>query len=120
MQAHTICLRCHQKCHLIAEVVDAVVYWPLCSWPQASCGLYDSDEEHMFYMNRAMKTAEDTEEYCRRWVHSYATPEEYLELIGREKIAKISATETAFLMDPYCKWIKSDIEAAELLDRVKG
>ena len=25
MQAHTICLRCHQKCHLIAEVVDGKV-----------------------------------------------------------------------------------------------
>ena len=24
---------------IIAEVVDAVVYWPMCSWPQASCGL---------------------------------------------------------------------------------
>lgn len=105
---------------IIAEVVDAVVYWPLCSWPQASCGLYDSDEEHMFYMNQAMKTAEDTEEYCRRWVRSYTTPEQYLELIGQDKIAKISATETAFLMDPYRKWIKSDIEAAELLDQAKG
>ncbi len=25
MQAHTICLRCHQKCHLIAEVVDGKI-----------------------------------------------------------------------------------------------
>jgi NADPH-dependent glutamate synthase beta subunit-like oxidoreductase len=25
MQAHTICLRCHQKCHLIAEVADGKV-----------------------------------------------------------------------------------------------
>jgi NADPH-dependent glutamate synthase beta subunit-like oxidoreductase len=25
MQAHTICLRCHQKCHLIAEVIDGKV-----------------------------------------------------------------------------------------------
>ncbi|MCB2193030.1 MAG: CoA transferase subunit A, partial [Deltaproteobacteria bacterium] len=80
----------------------------------------DSDEEHMFYMNKAMKTAEDTEEYCRKWVHSYETPEQYLELIGQDKIAKVSATETAFLMDPYRKWILSDTRVAELLDQAKG
>jgi NADPH-dependent glutamate synthase beta subunit-like oxidoreductase len=25
MQAHTICLRCHQKCHLVAEVADGKI-----------------------------------------------------------------------------------------------
>ena len=25
MQANTICLRCHQKCHLVAEVIDGKV-----------------------------------------------------------------------------------------------
>ncbi len=105
---------------IIAEVVDAVVYWPLCSWPQASCGLYDSDEEHMFMMNKAMKTAEETENYCNKWVHSYRTPQEYLDLIGREKIEMISATETAFLMDPYRKWLKSEAEISELMERREG
>ncbi|MEI8192036.1 MAG: CoA transferase, partial [candidate division NC10 bacterium] len=43
-------------------VVDAVVYWPLGAWPQCSTGLYDSDEEHMFYMNRALDDAPGYEE----------------------------------------------------------
>ncbi len=117
----TDCMRQYPNLvRIIAEVVDAVVYWPLCSWPQASCGLYDSDEEHMFMMNKAMKTPEETEDYCKKWVHSYSTPQEYLDLIGPDKIEMISATETGFLMDPYRKWIKSDARIKELAKRKGG
>lgn len=117
----TDCMRQYPNLvRIIAEVVEAVVYWPFCSWPQASCGLYDSDEEHMFMMNQAMKTAEETEDYCRKWVYSYSSREEYLDLIGFDKIEKISATETAFLMDPYRQWIKTDAEIRELEERAMG
>jgi glutaconate CoA-transferase subunit A len=117
----TDCMRQYPNLvRIIAEVVDAVVYWPMCSWPQASCGLYDSDEEHMFMMNKAMKTAEETEQYCKKWIHAYNTPQKYLDLIGQEKIEMISATETAFLMDPYRKWIKSEAQIKELMDRKEG
>ena len=102
---------------IIAEVVDAVVYWPFASWPQASCGLYDSDEEHMFYMNKMLKTEEGTKEFCEKWVTNYTSNEEYLALIGKETIDKISDTATAFLMDPYRKWIKTDAEVQELLEK---
>jgi len=96
------------------EVVDAVVYWPLGVWPQCSTGVYDSDEEHMFYMNKCLATPEGTEEYLQKYVYSYNTREEYLAMIGKEKIEKLTNTPTAFLMDPYRKWIKSDEEIAEL------
>ncbi|MGM0655630.1 MAG: CoA transferase subunit A [Thermodesulfobacteriota bacterium] len=117
---HTDCIRQYPNLvRIISEVVDAVVYWPYVSWPQASPGLYDSDEEHMFYMNKMMKTQEDTDEYCAKWVHNWDSHEEYMALIGKEKIEKISQTETAFLMDPYRKWILSDAEIRELQDRAK-
>jgi hypothetical protein len=32
----------------------------------------------------------------------------------------ISATETGFLMDPYRKWIKSEAQIKELMDRKEG
>lgn len=105
---------------IIAEVVDAVVYWPFCSWPQASCGLYDSDEEHMFYMNRQLKTVEGTKEYVDKWVKPYESREDYQALIGKEKIEKITSTDTAFLLDPYRKWIKTDVEVAEMEDKARG
>lgn len=105
---------------IIAEVVDAVVYWPFASWPQASCGLYDSDEEHMFYMNKMMKTEADTRAFCEQWLDSWISHEEYMARIGKEKIKKITNTATAFLLDPYRKWIKSDAQVKELQERTRG
>jgi glutaconate CoA-transferase subunit A len=117
----TDCMRQYPNLvRIIGEVVDAVVYWPFASYPQASCGLYDSDEEQMFYMNKMMKTEEDTEGFCKTWVHGWETRQEYQALIGREKIDKITDTATAFLMDPYRKWIKSDAEVEELEKDARG
>lgn len=96
------------------EVVDAVVYWPMGVWPACSVGVYDSDEEHMFYMNKALATPEGTEEYVKKYVLSYNTREEYLAMIGKEKIAKLTNNPTTHLMDPYQKWIKSEAEIKEL------
>jgi len=117
----TDCMRQYPNLvRIIGEVVDAVVYWPFASYPQASCGLYDSDEEQMFYMNKMMKTEEGTEAFCKKWVHSWSTREEYQALIGKEKISKITETATAFLLNPYRKWIKSDAEVEELEKNARG
>jgi glutaconate CoA-transferase subunit A len=74
----------------------------------------------MFYMNKMMKTEEDTEAFCKTWVHGWNTREEYQALIGPEKIDKITDTATAFLLDPYRKWIKSDEEVEELEKDARG
>ena len=117
----TDCMRQYPNLvRIISEVVDGVVYWPFCSWPQASCGLYDSDEEHMFYMNKALKTEEDTAGFVAKWVAPVDSRRKYIELMGKERIEKITATDTAFLMDPYRKWIKSDEEVAELEAKARG
>jgi glutaconate CoA-transferase subunit A len=99
---------------IIEEVVDAVVYWPFCAWPAASPGCYDSDEEHMYYMNDCLKTEEGTDDYVKKYVTSYNTREEFRRVIGEEKIKKITNTQTDFLIDPYRKWFKSDKEIQEL------
>lgn len=96
-------------------VVDAVVYAPMGVWPACSTGCYDSDEEHFFEMNKMLKTEEGTQEYIEKYVKSYNTPEEFLQVIGKEKIDKLTNTATAFLMDPYKKWIKSDEEIKQLM-----
>ena len=99
---------------MISEVVDAVVYWPMSAWPAGSPGVHDSDEEHMFYMNDRLKTVEGTNEYVEKYVLSYKTREEFLKVIGDEKIKKLTNTNTAFLIDPYRKWIKTDEEIRKL------
>ena len=89
-------------------VVDAVVYWPLGAWPQASPGAYDNDDDHMYMMNKMFKDDAGTQEYIEKYVNSYNTVEEYLEMLGKDRIDNVTATKTAFLMDPYRKWVKSD------------
>lgn len=96
-------------------VVDAVVYWPLGVWPACSTGCYDSDEEHFFAMNKMLKTEEGTREYIEKYVKSYSNNKEFREVIGKDKLAKLTDTATAFLMDPYRKWIKSDAEVQDLM-----
>jgi glutaconate CoA-transferase subunit A len=96
------------------ELVDAVVYWPMGVWPACSVGVYDSDEAEMKAMNAALKTEEGTKEYVEKYVMSYNTREEYLAMIGEEKIKKLCDNPTTFLMDPYRKWIKTDAEIKEL------
>ena len=86
-------------------------------WPQCSVGVYDSDEEHMFAMNKALRTEEGTEEYVEKYVTSYQTREEYLDVIGKDKVDKLNDNPTTFLMDPYRKWILSDDEIKELEGR---
>lgn len=114
----TDCMRQYPNLVRIPDlVVDAVVYWPMGVWPACSTGCYDSDEEHFVEMNKMLRTEEGTQEYIEKYVNSYHTVEEYLEMIGKDKIAKISDTATAFLMDPYRKWIKSDAEVKELMER---
>lgn len=98
-------------------VVDAVVYWPLGVWPACSTGVYDSDEEHMFMMNSMLKTEEGTREYIDKYVNSYSTPEQFQQVIGADKVKALTNTATAFLMDPYRKWIISDKEVQELMER---
>lgn len=95
-------------------LVDAVVYCPMGAWPQCSTGLYDSDEEHMNYMNACMKTDEGYEEYKAAFIDNCADTEKYLNAIGRDKIAELKNTPTAHLLEPYKRWIMSDEKIAEL------
>jgi glutaconate CoA-transferase subunit A len=111
----TDCMRQYPNLvRIIEEVVEAVVYWPMSAWPAGSPGVHDSDEEHMFYMNDCLKTEQGTAGYVNRFVNGYRTREEYLKVIGEEKVRKLTKTTTAFLIDPYRKWFKSDGEIKEL------
>ena len=86
-------------------VVEAVVHWPFAAWPQSSPGMYDVDEEHMRLMNKALATEEGTAQYRRDFVDSYDGLDGYLALIGEERRAALADTQTAFLLDPYRRWI---------------
>jgi len=91
-----------------------VVYWPFAAWPQSSPGMYDVDEEHMRAMNAALATSEGTRDYVRTFVESYRDVDGYLDMIGGDRLALLRKTRTAFLLDPYRKWIMPAAEIASM------
>jgi glutaconate CoA-transferase subunit A len=94
-------------------IVEAVVYWPFAAWPQGSPGMYDIDEGHMKFMNKALASEQGTADYIRDFVEGFSDIESYLDLIGRDKVAALSESSTSFLLDPYRQWILSPQQAAE-------
>ncbi|WP_428827906.1 CoA transferase subunit A [Azonexus sp. IMCC34842] len=99
-------------------IVEAVVYHPLAAWPQSSPGLYDVDEAHMKLMNKALATEQGTADYVSDFVDSYGDIDGYLDLIGRDNIARLSDSATSFLLDPFRQWIKTPEEIAALTAEV--
>jgi glutaconate CoA-transferase subunit A len=112
----TDCMRQFPNLVRIPDViVEAVVYYPFAAWPQSSPGFYDADEAHMKAMNKALGTAEGTADYVRDYVEDIADIDTYLDRIGRDTVERLSATATAFLVDPFRQWIKTPAEIAALL-----
>jgi len=111
----TACMRQFPNLVRIPEiVVEAVVYWPLAAWPQSSPGMYDVDEEHMRVMNKALATREGTSDYVRDFVERYTNVDGYLDMIGRDRVAELGRTATAFLLDPYRRWIMPAAEVTRM------
>ncbi len=97
-------------------LVEAVIPWEFGCWPACSNGLYDSDEEHFVMMNKMLGTEEGTAEYMEKYVNSWSTQEEFLNVIGRDKVEKLSKNiTTSHLMDPFRKYIKSDDQVKKLM-----
>jgi len=96
-------------------IVEAVVWWPYSAWPQASPGVHDVDEAHMRLMNEWLGTEEGTARYLEKFVRSYSSVDDYLDLIGRDLIEKLNDGPTRFLLDPYRRWIRPQSEIEALL-----
>ena len=95
-------------------IVEAVVHWPFAAWPQGSPGMYDIDESHMVFMNKALATEQGTRDYIRDFVEGFADIESYLDLIGRDKVKALAQGSSGFLLDPYRRWILPPDELADL------
>lgn len=112
---HSDCMRQYPNLVRIPGiVVEAVVYWPLTAWPQASPGMYDVDQTHMRAMNQALGSEQGTAAYIRDFVDSYTDLDAYLDLIGRDKLTELCDGQTRFLVDPYRRWLLTHAEALAL------
>jgi hypothetical protein len=70
-------------------LVDAVVHAPFGSYPGEMAYLYGRDEPMIKEWVEANKTAEGAQVYLDKYVYGVANHQEYLELIGQERLDKV-------------------------------
>ncbi len=87
--------------------------WFMGAWPCNSPGVYGEDLEHIsFFIKNSRGDALRT--YLDKYVYSWKTHDQYLELIGAGKIAELKDNPTKILADPFGQWILSQDEVAGL------
>ena len=74
-------------------LVDAVVHAPFGSHPGEMVYCYARDERQLREWVEASKTEEGTKAYLDKYVHGVANHQEYLELIGQERLEQLRAEE---------------------------
>lgn len=72
-------------------LVDAVVHAPFGAHPGEMCYVYERDEELIKEWVNASKTPEDTAKYLDKYVYGPKGHEEYMKLIGHERLAHVKA-----------------------------
>jgi glutaconate CoA-transferase subunit A len=72
-------------------LVDAVVHAPFGSHPGEMCYLYERDEPHIRKWVEASKTVETTQAYLDKYIHGVADHQEYLDLIGHDRLQELKA-----------------------------
>jgi glutaconate CoA-transferase subunit A len=68
--------------------VDAVVHAPFGSYPGEMAYAYGRDETAFREWIEASKTAESAQAYLDKYVHRVKDHQEYLDLIGQERLAQ--------------------------------
>jgi glutaconate CoA-transferase, subunit A len=66
--------------------VDAVVHAPLGSHPGEMPKKYDKDLENLKHYYSISGNKEEVQQYLDKWIYNVKSHEEYLEVVGREKI----------------------------------
>ncbi len=74
-------------------LVDAVVHAPFGSHPGEMVYCHGRDERQLREWVEASKTAEGTQVYLEKYIHGVANHQEYLELVGRERLEILRAEE---------------------------
>ncbi len=72
-------------------LVDAVVHAPFGSYPGEMVYMYERDEEHLREWVEMSQTDEGIQAYLDKYVYGVANHQEYLELIGWERLEALKA-----------------------------
>jgi len=109
---------CRQFPNLVmipGTMVNAVIPWYLGAWPTNSPGIYGQDLEHMALFIKASNDRAALREYLDRYVYSWETHEDYLKLIGADRIRILEGDPARVLAEPLRNKICSDEKVQELL-----
>jgi len=74
-------------------LVDAVVHAPFGSHPGEMNGVYERDEEHIKAYFKDSKDVEKTKAYLDKWIYGVKNHEEYLELVGKQRLHELKIEE---------------------------
>lgn len=72
-------------------LVDAVVHAPFGSHPGEMVYMYERDEELLREWVEAFRTEEGTQAYLNKYVYNLNSHQEYLDLVGRERLEALKA-----------------------------
>ncbi|MBN1954684.1 MAG: CoA transferase subunit A [Anaerolineae bacterium] len=72
-------------------LVDAVVHAPFGSHPGEMVYLYERDEEQLRGWVEASQTVEGTQAYLHKYVYGVADHEQYMDVVGRDRLASLKA-----------------------------
>lgn len=70
-------------------LVDAVVEVPFGSHPGEMTGLYERDESHIKAYAKNSKDINETKKYLDKWIYNIKNHEEYLQLVGKDRLAEL-------------------------------
>ena len=72
-------------------LVDAVIEAPFGSHPGEMCYVYERDEPQIIEWVEASKTEDGAQAYIDKYVHSVNNHEEYLQMIGKDRLEELVA-----------------------------
>lgn len=94
--------------------VSAVVPWRFGAWPTNCVGLYKEDVDHMQYFLKNSRR-ETLQEYMEKYVYSWTSHDEYVDVIGQNRIDFLEDDPSTVLSEPLKPWILPADEVAALL-----
>ena len=75
-------------------LVDAVVEAPFGSHPGEMCYMYERDEDQLREWVKAAETPDTTQAYLNKYIHGVKDHQEYLELVGWERLNNLRQGES--------------------------
>ncbi|MDD5233499.1 MAG: hypothetical protein PHG91_08890 [Syntrophales bacterium] len=110
-----VCRRFPNLVAIPAPMVSGVIPCYMGAWPTNSPGVYGQDLEHMAYFIKTSHDRAALRDYMEKYVYSWSDHQDYMRLIGPEKLELLEADPAGVLADPLREGILTEGQVRELL-----